>query len=45
VLNGELMKTGALGNWLDASIPTEPALTLVDALGNRVSCQPRGKQK
>ena len=28
VLNGALMKTGALGNWLHASLPTEPALTL-----------------
>ena len=45
VLNGALVKVGTLGGWLDASIPTEPALTLIDALGNRVSCQPRHEQK
>ena len=45
VLNGALVKVGTLGGWLDASIPAEPALTLIDALGNRVTCQPRREQK
>jgi hypothetical protein len=46
VLSGVLVsEVGTLGGWLDASIPAEPALTLIDALGNRVLCQPRREQK
>jgi hypothetical protein len=41
VLNGALIDSGVLGGALDASIPDEPQLTLVDQLGNRVDCVPR----
>ena len=40
VLDGALVSVGVLGGWLDDSIPTEPSLTLIDAIGTRVDCVP-----
>jgi hypothetical protein len=46
ILNGVLVsEAGTLGGWLDASIPSEPSLTLIDALGKRVLCQLRPQQQ
>jgi hypothetical protein len=41
VLDGPLIAIGILGGWLDASIPSEPYLHLVDAVGNQALCTPR----
>lgn len=41
ILDGPLVAIGMMGGWLDASIPSEPYLNLVDALGNSAVCTPR----
>lgn len=41
ILDGPLVEIGMMGGWLDASIPSEPYLNLVDALGNSAVCTPR----
>ncbi len=41
VLDGPLAVQGMLGGWLDASIPDDPNLRMVDAIGNQINCVPR----
>ncbi len=42
VLDGALVsQVGALGGWLDASVPETPELRIIDAVGNMVLCEIR----
>lgn len=38
ILDGPLVAIGMLGGWLDASVPSDPILHVIDALGNHALC-------